>query len=31
MDLEDYEELGFPKDFAKNQLRIIDAFKKWGL
>jgi len=31
MDLEDYEELGFPKDFAKNQLRIIDAFKQMGI
>ena len=31
MDLEDYEELGFPKDFAKNQLRIINAFKKMGI
>src|SRR6056297_875243 len=31
MDLEDYEELGFPKDFAKNQLRIINAFKQMGI
>ena len=31
MDLENWEKLGFPKDFAKNQLRIIDAFKKMGI
>ena len=31
MDLEDWEKLGFPKDFAKNQLRIIDAFMKMGI
>jgi len=31
MDLEDWEKLGFPKDFAKNQLRIMDAFKKMGI
>ncbi|MEM0466363.1 MAG: aconitase X catalytic domain-containing protein [Candidatus Thermoplasmatota archaeon] len=31
MDLEDWEKIGFPKDFAKNQLRIIDAFKKMGI
>jgi len=31
MDLEDWEQLGFPKDFAKNQLRIIDAFRKMGI
>jgi hypothetical protein len=31
MDLEDYEELGFPNDFAKNQLRIINAFKQMGI
>ena len=31
MDLENWKELGFPKDFAKNQLRIIDAFKKMGI
>ena len=31
MDLENYQELGFPEDFAKNQLRIIDAFKKMGI
>lgn len=31
MDLENYKELGFPEDFAKNQLRIIHAFKKMGI
>jgi len=31
MDLEDWEELGFPEDFAEKQLRIIDAFEKMGV
>ncbi len=31
MDLENWDKLGFPKDFAKNQLRIMDAFKKMGI
>lgn len=31
MDLENYKELGFPEDFAKNQLRIINAFKQMGI
>jgi len=31
MDLENWKSLGFPKDFAKNQLRIMDAFKKMGI
>ncbi len=31
MDLENWKKLGFPKDFAKNQLRIMDAFKKMGI
>ncbi len=31
MDLENWDKLGFPRDFAKNQLRIIDAFKKMGI
>ncbi|MFO8077110.1 MAG: aconitase X, partial [Thermoplasmatota archaeon] len=31
MDLEDYRELGFPEDFAQNQLRIINAFKQMGI
>ena len=31
MDLENWEKLGFPKTFAKNQIRIMDAFKKMGI
>lgn len=31
MDLENYKELGFPEDFARNQLRIIHAFKEMGI
>ena len=31
MDLENWKDYGFPEDFAKNQLRIIDAFKKMGI
>jgi len=31
MDLENWDKLGFPKDFAKNQLRIMSAFKKMGI
>ena len=31
MDLENWEHLGFPKDFAQNQLRIMNAFKKMGI
>ncbi|UCF13784.1 MAG: aconitase X catalytic domain-containing protein [Thermoplasmatales archaeon] len=31
MDLEDWEKIGFPKDFAKNQLRIMNAFKNMGI
>ena len=31
MDLENWDKLGFPKDFAKNQLRIMYAFKKMGI
>ena len=31
MDLENWKELGFPKDFAKNQLRIMNAFKEMGI
>ena len=31
MDLEDWKKLGFPEDFAKNQLRIINAFKQMGI
>jgi len=31
MDLENWKEYGFPKDFAKNQLRIMNAFKQMGI
>jgi predicted aconitase len=31
MDLENWKKLGFPAEFAKNQLRIMDAFKKMGI
>lgn len=31
MDLENWKKLGFPADFAKNQLRIMDAFRKMGI
>ena len=31
MDLVDWKELGFPADFAENQLRIMDAFKQMGI
>ncbi len=31
MDLENWEKLGFPEDFAKNQIRVMDAFKKMGI
>jgi predicted aconitase len=31
MDLENWEKIGFPKDFAKNQLRIMKAFKNMGI
>ncbi|MFO7677743.1 MAG: aconitase X catalytic domain-containing protein [Thermoplasmatota archaeon] len=31
MDLENWKTIGFPKDFAKNQLRIMDAFKAMGI
>ena len=31
MDLENWKEYGFPADFAKNQLRIMNAFKKMGI
>lgn len=31
MDLVDWRELGFPEDFAKKQLRIMEAFKKMGI
>jgi predicted aconitase len=31
MDLENWKKLGFPENFAKNQLRIMNAFKKMGI
>jgi predicted aconitase len=31
MDLENWKKLEFPRDFAKNQLSIMDAFKKMGI
>ncbi len=31
MDLEDWKEIGFPEDFAENQLRIMNAFKEMGI
>jgi hypothetical protein len=31
MDLENWEHLGFPKEFAKKQLRIMNAFKQMGI
>ena len=31
MDLESWEEIGFPKDFAEKQKRIMNAFKDMGI
>jgi len=31
MDLEDWQKLGFKPDFAKNQMRIMNAFKQMGI
>src|SRR5512137_99659 len=31
MDLENWKELGFPHNFANNQIRIMNAFKKMGI
>ena len=31
MDLDKYIELGFPKEFAKKQLEVIECFKKMGI
>ncbi len=31
MDLVDWKEIGFPEDFARNQLRITSAFEKMGI
>ena len=31
MDLENWKEIGFPEDFARKQIRIMDAFQKMGI
>jgi predicted aconitase len=31
MDLENWKDYGFPEDFAKNQIRIMNAFRKMGI
>ncbi len=31
MDLQEWEKLGIAEDFAKNQLRVIEAFRKMGV
>lgn len=31
MDLENWRDLGFPEDFAKKQMRIMEAFRKMGI
>ncbi|MEF8848334.1 MAG: aconitase X catalytic domain-containing protein [Candidatus Thermoplasmatota archaeon] len=31
MDLEDWGKIGFPEEFAKKQIRIMDAFKRMGI
>ncbi len=31
MDLEDWDKLGFPKEFAEKQTRIMNAFKQMGI
>ena len=31
MDLENWEALGIPEDFAEKQIRVIDAFKRMGI
>lgn len=31
MDLENWECIGFPKEFAKNQMRIMNAFQQMGI
>jgi hypothetical protein len=31
MDLEEWKEIGFPKDFAKKQMRIVRAYEKMGV
>ncbi|HDD42819.1 MAG TPA: DUF521 domain-containing protein, partial [Nitrososphaeria archaeon] len=31
MDLERWREMGIPEDFAENQLRVIDAYRRLGI
>jgi predicted aconitase len=31
MDLEDWESIGFPPDFAEHQIRIMEAFREMGI
>ncbi|MCI0497935.1 MAG: aconitase X catalytic domain-containing protein [Thermoplasmata archaeon] len=31
MDMEDWRSLGFPAEFARNQIRIMDAFREMGI
>ncbi len=31
MDLENWQELGFPRDFAEHQIRIMEAFRQMGI
>jgi len=31
MDMEDWKKIGFPEDFARNQIRIMEAFRKMGI
>jgi predicted aconitase len=31
MDMKNWEEIGFPKDFAQKQMRIMDAFRRMGI
>ncbi|MDO9537815.1 MAG: aconitase X catalytic domain-containing protein [Thermoplasmata archaeon] len=31
MDMENWKEIGFPEEFAKNQIRIMEAFRKMGI
>jgi predicted aconitase len=31
MDMENWKEIGFPEEFANNQIRIMEAFRKMGI
>jgi len=31
MDMKNWEEIGFPADFARNQIRIMEAFRRMGI